>query len=203
MLQNVRLTALYSHKSSNFSLKWVFLFWLKLFVHHGGRVCFIMKDGYASGASCESHDSSSANEEKTLKKIKTSTNIKKWNEGTRRSWLTFWKKDLHFGICLIVNTRNACLPTIIPWQGYCKVLVSAFFLSISGFHPGLSGAFHHLPEPLELWNLSMLLLPCLKKKWQHGIEIECFVCYMRSNECYSLARSCVTLQHVVFVYSGL
>ena len=39
-----------------------------------------MEDGYASGASCESHDSSSADEEKTLKKWKTSVSIKKWNE---------------------------------------------------------------------------------------------------------------------------
>ena len=39
-----------------------------------------MEHGYASGASCESHDSSSADEEKTLKKRKTSTSIKKWNE---------------------------------------------------------------------------------------------------------------------------
>ena len=39
-----------------------------------------MDYGYASGASCESHDSSSADEEKTLKKRKTSTSIKKWNE---------------------------------------------------------------------------------------------------------------------------
>ena len=39
-----------------------------------------MEDGYASGASCESHDSSSADEEKTLKKRKTSLSIKKWNE---------------------------------------------------------------------------------------------------------------------------
>ena len=29
-----------SNKSSNFSLKWVFLFWLNLFAHHGGQVCF-------------------------------------------------------------------------------------------------------------------------------------------------------------------
>ena len=41
---------------------------------------FILEDGYASGASCESHDSSSADEEKTLKKRKTSLSIKKWNE---------------------------------------------------------------------------------------------------------------------------
>ena len=40
----------------------------------------IIEDGYASGASCEAHDSSSADEEKTLKKRKTSINIKKWNE---------------------------------------------------------------------------------------------------------------------------
>ena len=39
-----------------------------------------MEDGYASGASCEAHDSSSADEENTLKKRKTSTSIKKWNE---------------------------------------------------------------------------------------------------------------------------
>ena len=39
-----------------------------------------MKDGYASRASCESHDSSSADEEKTLKKRKTSTSIKNYNE---------------------------------------------------------------------------------------------------------------------------
>ena len=39
-----------------------------------------MEDGYASGASCESHDSLSADEEKTMKKRKTSTSIKKWNE---------------------------------------------------------------------------------------------------------------------------
>ena len=39
-----------------------------------------MEDGYASGASCESHDSSSADEEKTLKKRKTSTSIRKWHE---------------------------------------------------------------------------------------------------------------------------
>ena len=42
---------------------------------------FIMKDRYALGASCESHDFSSAVEEKTLKKRKTSTSTKKWNEG--------------------------------------------------------------------------------------------------------------------------
>ena len=41
-----------------------------------------MEDGYASGASCESHDSSSADKEKTLKKRTTSTSIKKWNERT-------------------------------------------------------------------------------------------------------------------------
>ena len=39
-----------------------------------------MEDGYASGASCECYDSSSADEEKTLKKRKTSASIKKWNE---------------------------------------------------------------------------------------------------------------------------
>ena len=39
-----------------------------------------MGDRYASGASCESHDSSSADEENTLKKRKTSLSIKKWNE---------------------------------------------------------------------------------------------------------------------------
>ena len=39
-----------------------------------------MKDEYASGASCESHESSSADEEKTLKKRKTSTSVQKWNE---------------------------------------------------------------------------------------------------------------------------
>ena len=39
-----------------------------------------MEDDYASGASFESHDSSSPDEEKTLKKKKTSTSIKKWNE---------------------------------------------------------------------------------------------------------------------------
>ena len=39
-----------------------------------------MEDDYASGTSFESHDSSSADEEKTLKKKKTSTSIKKWNE---------------------------------------------------------------------------------------------------------------------------
>ena len=39
-----------------------------------------MEDEYASGTSFESHDSSSADEEKTLKKKKTSTSIKKWNE---------------------------------------------------------------------------------------------------------------------------
>ena len=59
-----------SNKSSNFSLKFfVFLFWLNLFAHHGGQVCFrsflwvswllIMEDRYASEVSCESHDSSS------------------------------------------------------------------------------------------------------------------------------------------------
>ena len=36
-----------------------------------------MEDDYASGTSFESHDSSSADEEKTLKKKKTSTSIKK------------------------------------------------------------------------------------------------------------------------------
>ena len=43
-----------------------------------------MEDGYASGVShenvSESHDSSSADKEKTLKKKKTSKSIKKWNE---------------------------------------------------------------------------------------------------------------------------
>ena len=39
-----------------------------------------MEHGYASGVSCEPHDSSSTDEEKTLKKRKTSTSIKKWNE---------------------------------------------------------------------------------------------------------------------------
>ena len=39
-----------------------------------------MEDGYASGASCESHDSSSADKKKILKTRKTSTSIKKWNE---------------------------------------------------------------------------------------------------------------------------
>ena len=39
-----------------------------------------MEDGYASRVSCESHDSSSADEEKTLKKRKTSTSIKNYNE---------------------------------------------------------------------------------------------------------------------------
>ena len=39
-----------------------------------------MEGGYASGASCESHDSSSADKKKTLKTRKTSTSIKKWNE---------------------------------------------------------------------------------------------------------------------------
>ena len=39
-----------------------------------------MEDRYTSGAFCKSHDSSSADEEKTLKKRKTSLNIKKWNE---------------------------------------------------------------------------------------------------------------------------
>ena len=38
-----------------------------------------MEDGFPSGASCKFHDSSSA-EEKKLKKRKTSTSIKKWNE---------------------------------------------------------------------------------------------------------------------------
>ena len=41
---------------------------------------FIIDDGYASGASCEFHDSLSVDEEKTLKKRKTSTSTKKWNE---------------------------------------------------------------------------------------------------------------------------
>ena len=36
-----------------------------------------MEEGHASGASCESHDDSSADEEKTLKKRKTSTSVKK------------------------------------------------------------------------------------------------------------------------------
>ena len=39
-----------------------------------------MEDGHASGVPCESHDSSSADEEKTLKNRKTSTSIKKWNK---------------------------------------------------------------------------------------------------------------------------
>ena len=39
-----------------------------------------MEDGYALGASCESHDSSSTDKEKTLKNRKTSTSIKKWNQ---------------------------------------------------------------------------------------------------------------------------
>ena len=39
-----------------------------------------MEDEYASGASCESHDSSSADEEKILKERKTSTIMKKRNE---------------------------------------------------------------------------------------------------------------------------
>ena len=41
-----------------------------------------MEDGYASGASCESHDSSSADKEKTLKKRKTSLSIKSGMKGT-------------------------------------------------------------------------------------------------------------------------
>ena len=44
-----------------------------------------MEDGYASGVSCESHDSISADKEKTLKKKKTSTSIKKWNERNTKS----------------------------------------------------------------------------------------------------------------------
>ena len=36
-----------------------------------------MEEEYASGASCESHDSSAADDEKTLKKRKTSTSIQK------------------------------------------------------------------------------------------------------------------------------
>ena len=39
-----------------------------------------MEDGYDSGVPCEYHDSSSADEEKTLKNRKTSTSIKKWNK---------------------------------------------------------------------------------------------------------------------------
>ena len=66
-----------------------------------------MEDRYASGASCESHDSSSADEEKTLKKRKTSISIKTWNEGNTTLLIDLVKKELHFGICLIVNTRNA------------------------------------------------------------------------------------------------
>ena len=42
-----------------------------------------MEDEYDLGAFCESHDSSSADEDKTLKKRKTSTSIKKWNERNR------------------------------------------------------------------------------------------------------------------------
>ena len=38
-----------------------------------------MEDGHISDPSCEFHDSSSAEEEKTLKKRKTSKSIKKWN----------------------------------------------------------------------------------------------------------------------------
>ena len=78
----------------------------------------------------------------------------------------------------IISLYHFVSSNLIPWQGYCKALVTAFFSSISRYSPGLSGVFLHLPEPLELW--------------QHEIEIECFVCYMRSNECFIVVRSCAT-----------
>ena len=51
-----------------------------------------MEDRYASGASCESHDSSSADEEKTLKKRKSSISIKTWNEGNTTLLIDLVKK---------------------------------------------------------------------------------------------------------------
>ena len=51
-----------------------------------------MEDGYASGASCEFHDSSSADGEKTLKKRKTSISIKTWNEGNTTLLIDLVKK---------------------------------------------------------------------------------------------------------------
>ena len=59
-----------------------------------------MEDGYSSGVS--SHGSSS-DEQKISKKKKTVKSIKKWNEGSTSLLMTYWKKDLRFGIYLIVR----------------------------------------------------------------------------------------------------
>ena len=62
-----------------------------------------MEDGYAF---CKSPASSSADEEKAVKKTRTSS-IKKWNERNTTLLINLLKENLHFGICLIVNAPNA------------------------------------------------------------------------------------------------
>ena len=65
---------------------------------------FIMEDGYASGVS--SHGSSSDEQKISKKKIasRVSKVSKNGMKETRNYSLTYWKKDLRFGIYLIVTT---------------------------------------------------------------------------------------------------
>ena len=62
-----------------------------------------MEDRYAF---CKSPASSSADEEKAVKKTRTSS-IKKWNERNTTLLINLLKENLQFGICLIVNAPNA------------------------------------------------------------------------------------------------
>ena len=66
-----------------------------------------MEHGYALGASCESHDSSSADEEKTLKKRKTSTSIKKWNERNTTLLIDLLEERPSLWYMFDSDTRNA------------------------------------------------------------------------------------------------